>query len=576
MPMKRSSFAVDAGFFLLVVGVPLAWSSVFIAEFTLAKFLTLNAALVVAAWSAALRPQALAAGRTDFDLPLLAGLLVACLSAAVSSDPASSLRGRYDSWAYGLWGLTLVAAVVQLASRSARGRESDRALWLIWSAALIGGYGILQKLGFDPVFHVQTLPTGGRAVSTLGSPVDLGALLALAWPLSLWRVDSDRRPLSAAAALLIAGGLLATSSRGAMLAAGAGTAAYWIMSRRRPGSSLLPSLGVAIAAVAAALVWTYRPGASVSDIGRREVWKTAWTAFLQNPWLGVGPDGFEDAFRRLRTAAFVAALGSDHHQAYPHNDFLQVLSTLGMLGAAVYAWLLAVIAKAARRALEPAGTRALAAGLAAGLLALWVNLALNPIALEVLVLAAVAAALLFSLSAPAADAAPLARPLLLAAGVLTAVSLFFAIAMARADVVFKKGAQAQASGDFAAARRLFSRARKAAPCEVSYTLAEVNAIGDWINATRVVEERLALLALAEADGAEAVSCHPRQVLPHYIAGAAARMHFDLGFKDHLVIAAREFDAALAYDPKFGPLLEARLQVARLMGDQMRVSGLERR
>jgi hypothetical protein len=76
---------------------------------------------------------------------------------------------------------------------------------------------------------------------------------------------------------------------------------------------------------------------------------------------------------------------------------------------------------------------------------------------------------------------------------------------------------------------------------------------------------LALLALAEEDGAAAVSCHPRQVLPHYIAGAAARMHFDLGFKDHLVVAAREFDAALVFDPKFGPLLLARSEVSRLGG-----------
>lgn len=575
MPMKRSNFAVDAGFFLLVVGVPLAWSSVFIAEFTLAKFLMLNAALVLAAWGAALRPEALASGRTELDLPLLAGLVAACLAAAAAADPSTSLIGRYDSWAYGLWSLTLVAAVVQLAARSARGRESDRADWLIWTAALIAGYGILQKYGFDPIFHVQTLPTGRRAVSTLGSPVDLGALLALALPLSLWRVDSDRRPLSAIAAILIAGGLLATGSRGAMLAAAAGAAAYWLMSRRRPGSSLLPSLGIALAVVAAAVVWTARPGATASDIARREVWKTAWTAFVQNPWIGVGPDGFEDAFRRLRTAAFVTALGSDHRQAYPHNDILQVLSTVGLLGAAAYAWLLAVIVKAARRALEPAGTRALAAGLAAGLLALWVNLALNPIALEVLAFAAAAAGLLFSLSAPASDSAPLPRPLFLAAGTLAMLSLFCAIGMARADIVFKKGALAQASRDFASARRQFAWARAASPCELSYILAEVNAIGDWINATHVVDERLALLALAEADGNQAKSCHPRQVMAPYIAGAAARMHADLGFKDHLVLAAREFDAALVLDPKFGALLEARLSVARLMGDSKRVAEMER-
>lgn len=217
--MRRSNLAVDAGFLLLIVAVPLAWSGAFIAEFTLAKFVALNAALLLAAWGAAFRPDALSSGMTVLDGPLLAVLVVACFSAALSADPATSLRGRYDSYAYGLWGLALVSAAAQLAARSSRGREARRACWLVWSAALVGGYGVLQKLGFDPVFHVQTLPAGGRAVSTLGSPVDLGALLALAWPLSLWRVDSDRRPLSAAAAVLIAGGIAASGSRGAVLAA---------------------------------------------------------------------------------------------------------------------------------------------------------------------------------------------------------------------------------------------------------------------------------------------------------------------------------------------------------------------
>ena len=573
--MRRSSFAVDAGFFLLVVLVPLAWAKFFIAEFTLAKFVTLNAALCLAAWGAALRPEALAAGRTPFDLPLLAGIAVACLSAAASADSSTSLRGRYDSYAYGLWGLTLLAAVVQLALRSARGREALRARWVTFSAALIGGYGVLQKCGFDPVFHIKSLPFGGRAVSTLGSPVDLGALLVLAWPLSLWRVDSGRRPQSAVFSLLIAGGLIASGSRGAWLAAGAGAAAYWLMSRRRPEESLAPALGVALAAVAVAMAYSWRPGASAGDIGRREVWKTAWTAFAQSPLLGWGPDGFEDAFRMLRSRAFVTAMGDVHHQAYAHNDVLQILASLGLAGAAVYAALLAALAKTARRALESAATRALAAALAAGLLGFWVNLELNTVSLEVLAFAAVLAGLLASLTIEtSSDLLP--RGPLLGLAALAVFSLVTALGMAGADAVFKAGARAQAAGDFTSAQALIARARRAAPCELSYILGEVNAVGDWINATHNVDERLSLLARADEAGKTALICHPRQLNAHYIAGAAARMHVDLGFKDHLILAARELDMALVLDPMFTPLISVRLTVARLMGDAKLVSELERR
>lgn len=569
--MRRPTVAVDAAFLLLVVALPLAWSPLFIAEFTLAKFAALNAALALAAWGAAARPGALAAGRGVLDLPLAACLLAAGLSAAASADPATSLRGRYDSYAYGLWGLCLLAACAQLAGRSARGREAERASWMVWSAALVAGYAIAQKLGFDPIFRLKALPAGGRAVSTLGSPVDLGAFLALLLPPAL-RLADGRRRAGFIAAALIAGGLLASGSRGAMLAASVGAAAYWLLSRRR---ALLPSAGVAAAAAGAAIAWTFRPGASIVDAARREVWKSALAAFARSPWLGTGLDGFEDALRRLRTAEFTALMGSSHHQAYPHNDLLQALSGLGLPGAAAYAWLLWSAARAARRALDPEASRPLAAALAAGLLALWVNLALNPVSLEVLAFAAVAAGLLASLG-EAAPSAPLPRLPLLALAALATASLAGALGLARADAVFKAGARAQAAGDFAAARREFARARAAAPCELSYILGEVNAIGDWINATRVVDERLALLALAEKDGRVAVSCHPRQSTAHYIAGAAARMHADLGFRDQLPVAARELDAALELDPRFGPLLAARLEVARLMGDASRIAELERR
>lgn len=562
--MRWASLAVDAAFLLMLVAVPLAWSGAFIAEFTLAKFLALNAALVMAACAAAWRPESLAGGRSALDAPLIAGLLVAGLSSALSADPLTSLRGRYDSYAYGVWTLVLVASAAEFAARSARGREASRASWLVWPAALVGGYGIAQKLGFDPVFHFKNLPSGGRAVSSLGSPVDLGALLALAMPLSLDRLSAGMSFSAAIPALAIAAGIVATGSRGAMAGAAAGSAAYWLLTRRRDAPGRLPAV-LALAMAAAAAAWAlHRPNASASDIGRREVWKTAWAVFMENPWIGAGPDGFEDAFRRLRTEAFVTAIGSGHYQAYPHNDILQVLAGLGLLGAAAYAWLIAVLVTSARRALSSAASRPLAAALAAGLLALWLNCELNPVSLEVLVFAAAAAGLLVSLSAFAeASAPPLPRAALACVAALAALSLAGAVGMARADAVFKRGARAQAAGDFAAARLLFARARAAAPCELSYILAEVNAIGDWINATHVVDERLALLALAEADGAAAKSCHPRKALAPYIAGAAARMRADLGFKDQLAVAAREFDAALALDPRHEALQQARREVSRL-------------
>ncbi|MEQ1920398.1 MAG: O-antigen ligase family protein, partial [Elusimicrobiota bacterium] len=449
--MRRTSYAIDAAFFIVVVLVPLAWTKLFIAEFTITKLVVLNAGLVLAALAATASPTALSAGSTVLDRPIVAGFVILLLSAALSDDPFTSLRGRYDSYAYGVWGLALAAAAAQFAARGARGREQEAVRLVVWSAAAVGGYAILQKFGIDPIFHLKELPAGGRAVSTLGSPVDLGAFLALLWPAALWRLDSERGTLSAVLAALVAGGLIASGARGAMLGAGVGTAIYWALTRREPSKTLPLAPCLAVAAAAAAIAWSCRAGASVSDQARVEVWKAALAAFRQHPWLGWGPDGFEDAFKILRSEAFVSLLGPMRYQAYAHNDLLHVLSGLGLAGAAAYAGLWASLYGAARRALESARGRGLAAGLAAGLIALWVNLALNPVAHEVLVLAAVCAGLLASQSAPAQEKAPSRLPFAVLAG-LAAVSLFHSVTLARADAAYKRGIRALAAGTFAVAQ----------------------------------------------------------------------------------------------------------------------------
>ncbi len=561
-PAPRATTAVDAAFFVLVVLVPLVWSKALVAEFTLPKFVALNTGLLIAAWAAAARPDALSGGVTALDRPLAALLALAALSAAFSDDPRISFLGRYDSYVHGVWGMALIAAAAQFAARGARGREEFPVRLLSWAGVLVGGYAVIQKLGWDPVFRIQDLPTGARAVSSLGSPVDLGAYLALLTPVLIWRADAERGAATACALALTVGGLLASGSRGAMVAAAAGAGGYALMSRRDPVPALRRALALAVLLVTGAAVWASRAGASASDRGRLEVWKTALHLFQKRPWLGWGPDGFEEAFKIHRTDAFIAVAGRDHYQAYAHNDFLHVLSGLGLAGAAAYAWLLAALLLAASAAFARPANRRLAAALTAGLIALWVNLELNPVSLEVWTVAAVVAGLLASLSANETQrTVPRAVPLVLA--VLLGAGVYHTARSAVIDAEFKRGLKAHNAGDLPSAKAAIARVRLARPCELSYVMGEINCVTDWINADHTVEHRLALLELADRDGREAIACHPRLSIPHYIAGNAARMHYDLGFKNRLTDAAREFDAALALDPKFGPLLDARAAVTRL-------------
>ncbi len=556
--MPRTGRLVSSALVLLLFAVPLAWTKAFVAEFTLAKLLALNACLALAACAWVLEPDALALDFDAADAAVLGALAVVCLCAAASVDPSTSLRGRYDSYAAGLWTRALEAAVFLLAARSLRGREHLAARALAASAAVVAAYGALQRLGFDPILHVKALPEG-RAVSMLGSPVDLGGLLALAWPVALWDAERSRRPAALTVAAAVAAGLLACGSRGAWLAAGAATAAYALMTLGESRRGLILSLGLCVLCAVAAAGWSLRPGASPADAARVEVWRAALRAFARQPLAGWGPGAFEAPFRLLRGRAFVDILGGTRLQVYAHNDILETAATLGLLGLGAYASLAAVLLSAARRTLaSPA--RALGASLLCALLARWVDAELNPLALEVAVFACVAGGLLVSLSRPAPPARR-ALPAALVAAAALGGSMLFALRAACADHDEKLALRAQAAGDLPRAQALSALARQSAPCELSYSVAELNSTGEWINASHDVARRLALLARADACAKDALACHPRQMTAHYAAGMAAYIRAQLGFKDFYPIALKELDEALALDPFFEPVLALRREVA---------------
>lgn len=111
---------------------------------------------------------------------------------------------------------------------------------------------------------------------------------------------------------------------------------------------------------------------SLSDSERVITWKTAVGVFLDNPILGVGPDGFQQAF-----ADSAVTFTPGHVAGNAHNDFLQVLSTLGLVGFVAYLFLAVSVFK-------------LISGPALGAItALFVNAKFNPVPLEAMVLAAV-------------------------------------------------------------------------------------------------------------------------------------------------------------------------------------------
>ncbi|MFA5139074.1 MAG: O-antigen ligase family protein [Elusimicrobiota bacterium] len=514
----------------IVAAAPLGWSRLFAAEYTLPKLLLLCLGLCLTA-AGLLRSPGLARP-TALDRPLLFFGLALSASFAFSMDPLLSLLGRYNAYENGLLALSLYAAVYFAASWCADEDNRKKLLrWSLWVASLASVYGVLQAFGLEPFTLSDDLPAG-RVVSTLGSPVDLGAYLALLFPVAL---------RSTPALIALSAGLIATGSRGAWLAAAAGTGLYLLLTGGRSRKVNAALLAAAVLLSLFAAVRLHSRPTSRSDRARLEAWSTGLRVFREHPWLGTGPDTFGLEFRRRKSPEFVAVLGPETHHAYAHNDVVEALATTGLFGTAAY---LVVVVLWFRGAWKPAPA------LVGSLLALFLSMKFNPISFEVLA----QGALLAGLALPAAReggrrwAAP-------GFAVFALLSMSAVSWLSVADLHTQKGREALGRGQAQAALLEFKKALRLNPCELKYRILHINTLMDLIRPA----PRSSPLLLSEAldSGREAERCHPKDFNGPYIRGYAALVNSQAGAKDSLPEAKDALDRALALDPVFPSLLRLR-------------------
>lgn len=468
-----------------------AWSTRFAAAFAMPKLLVLAAGLV---------PLVAAARRADARGSLLVPgafwLLVLLACAAGGLDPWVSLIGRYNSYADGVLCAVLALAYNVLAACVPAERRDDALHALTVAGVFLGLHAWAQAMGLDS--NLSEKLDGHRAISTIGSPTDLGMLLATFLPLAL-----ARNPLYA---VPVAVGLAATGSRGGWIAGAVGLAAFAL---RVPRLRRAAGVGLVALAVAGAFVALRRDRHAWgnSDRGRVQLWRVAWSEFKAHPWLGAGTDCFELVLRARKPADFVAASNSGTQvQADAHDDVLEVASTLGLLGLAGYAALLFAIWRRVRADFA----------VRAALLALWVNMKFNPLPLEGLMVGAVLCGLA-ARERQEFSAIPLRVRL---AGVLAAAALAAGVArMAYADY------QAQV-GTVAA----LSRACEINPVELQYKVVFSNAAVAAFNATRDAELRLLLLGTMRREAGAALRYRPAQATSWYIAGFEAQAERAVGVK----------------------------------------------
>ena len=401
MPLHKNTFWANfaEALLLAILGtVPILMSSLMDRGFEIAKhslaepfaFLALASVVLAGGWrwigQAPLATRIAAACLTTF-------LVLAGISTLLSENPAVAVFGGYYR-REGLlaWGSYVAFFFAVLGWTSARGTERLAALvdLMLLASVIPAGYAIQQSLGLDFFFVANLDPT--RPNGTLGSPIFLGAYLALLLPLTMVRGWQERRGPALWFWLAVGGlqlaTLLLTQSRGPLLAFLLGTlllaslaAGFYRAQKVFVAIGALLATVVAILAlintqpavqrwaqdvpVLSRLVYNLESGtssaatsrASRSTAARLGIWQAATETFVEAPakvrWIGFGPEsGYTHYYPHLpdRVMQVDGYWQSNSYDRF-HADTLDIALNYGLPGWLVYCGFFAVVVLAAGRAL---------------------------------------------------------------------------------------------------------------------------------------------------------------------------------------------------------------------------------
>lgn len=275
-----------------------------------------------------------------------------------------ALRSR-THWLRPSWALAALAAYVAVAAAAAIGGVSiTRSLWSTYER--MGGvidlahwaaYAVVVAAMFRHARHwrimfiaqlaVSTVVAawgtaefgmhGGRIVSTLGNPVYVGGLMAMAATLALALAAESRRRLPVALCTMTFGlclwALILSGTRAGLLALLVGVSIVGLAHIR--GRRMVPVLAYGIMGLLViAAVASPRLGLSDGISGRLHAYQAGLAAWAERPVLGYGPDAFVVAFDGHAPDGAELARGESFDRA--HSAPVEALVTTGIVGLAAW------------------------------------------------------------------------------------------------------------------------------------------------------------------------------------------------------------------------------------------------
>ena len=304
--------------------------------------------------------------RTMLDSAFLAYVAVELLASAFSLDPGHSFTNARR--------LLLIGIVYALASTLQDGPGQKRAVAvLLGTAGVVGGIGIVKVL-FGWIDANQRLGVFQFYMTTAGVMMIASLLLM---PFVAHPATPRGVRLGAVLALLpVLFSLYATVTRGAYLAVVAGAIAIAAIRNRK---LLIPLAAIVALTVIFAPPFVESRIRSIVDLQHPEnasrlmVWSASARIIAEHPVLGVGDIDLGALFRQYAPPGYPDLWG------HAHNNVLQFLATLGVVGFAAVLWMFVRIWTAAWRVHRAVRDEWFAGSVALGALAVFVGVQVHGI-----------------------------------------------------------------------------------------------------------------------------------------------------------------------------------------------------
>lgn len=310
-------------------------------------------------------------GRLRLALPLLALAGWGAIQYTRSFDPYATKEAAIKLFALGIY---FAAALLVLHDPR---RRKTALLALTAFGFLVSVYAIVNLLTYNGrMYWVRPISDYIAPYGPFGNYNHFCGFVELILPLTfayvlLARISIERRLIWLFCVVMMAVALILSLSRSGILVLGAEVSLLllavtlgrrWLARGDRNGGDRrggeangLLILGVLVV-VAALAFWlrfdqialrfraTSAGASEYSVVTRLEYWRASWRMFLDHPVAGVGLGAFPAVYPQYgRSTAKYERL----EQA--HNDYLQLLTDTGLIGAAIALWFLAEVLRLARR-----------------------------------------------------------------------------------------------------------------------------------------------------------------------------------------------------------------------------------